>query len=212
MIPDLLFLMFSTVLLVAALGVIAARNPMYCVLFMVLAFFNAAGIFILLGAEFLGLLMVMVYVGAIAVMFLFVLMTVDIDFDTLKEGVTSYGPVGVLVAGVLLLEILAAVWGGLFDCSCGEGAMPVPADVDNITALGMILFTNYAAPFLLASIILLVAMVGAIVLTHRQRGGVKRQNIGKQLSHNRASSLVMAQPKTGQGVSATHWKPNKVDK
>ena len=205
MIADLLFLMFASVLVIAALGVISAKNPMYCVLFLVLAFLNAAGLFILLGAEFLGLLMIMVYVGAIAVMFLFVLMTVDIDMAVMKQGFAEYMPMGLLVAAVLFAEILAGVWGGMF--SGLPEAASVPDDQpQNAVQLGMVLFTDYAAPFLVVSLILLVAMVGAIVLTFRRRTGVKRQDIGKQINRKVEDAMVLTSPKSGEGVTSVHWE------
>lgn len=196
MIADLLFLLFAGILLLAGMGVIMAKNPMYCVLFLILAFFNAAGLFLLLGAEFLALLLIMVYVGAVAVMFLFVIMTIDIDFAVLKDGFATYLPVGALVAGLLLVEALMAAWGGAFGGS-KLASLPMQPGVENIRQLGDVLFTVYAYPFLLAGMILLVAMVGAIVLTHRRRPDVQRQNIAKQINRTREESFENVKIKPG---------------
>jgi NADH-quinone oxidoreductase subunit J len=206
MLADLLFLMFASILTMAGLGVISAKNPMYCILFMLLAFFNAAGLFILLGAEFLGLLLIMVYVGAIAVMFLFVLMTIDIDFAVLKQGFATYLPVGLLVAGLLAIELVAAALAGGFAEARPAGAQAQ----ENIVQLGHVLFTDYFLAFQGAGMILLVAMVGAIVLTHRRREGVKRQNIGKQIRRTKEESVTTASPQSGAGASAEHFKGEKV--
>lgn len=201
MIADLLFFLFATVLLIAATGVIAAKNPMYCVLFLILAFFNAAGLFLLLGAEFIALLMVMVYVGAVAVMFLFVIMTIDIDFAVLKEGTTNYLPVGVLVGGLLLGEILLAAFSGAFG-----GKQIVYSDVQNIEQIGLVLFTDYAYPFLMSGMILLVAMVGAIVLTHRKLSDAKRQDIAAQIGKKRSDSFENVKIKSGAPVGKFIFK------
>jgi NADH-quinone oxidoreductase subunit J len=199
---DLVFYMFAAMLLTSALGVILARNPMHCVLLLILTFFNAAGLFILLGAEFIGLLLVMVYVGAIAVMFLFVLMTIDIDFSLLKEGFASYLPSGLIVGAVLMAELVVSAASGVFS---GErlstvAAMPMPEGVDNIRALGQVMFTQYLFPFQVAALILLVAMIGAIVLTHRRREGVRRQNISEQINRRREDSVAIVKVKPGQGI------------
>jgi NADH-quinone oxidoreductase subunit J len=207
MLADLLFLMFAAILTIAALGVISARNPMYCVLFMILAFFNAAGLFLLLGAEFLGLLLVMVYVGAIAVMFLFVLMTIDIDFAVLKQGFAAYLPVGLLVAGLLAIELVAAAMAGGF----APARPPVSEAPENIVQLGHVLFTEYFLAFQGAGMILLVAMMGAIVLTHRRREGVRRQNINRQIRRTRGESMTLTTPETGAGATAEHFEGRKVD-
>lgn len=211
MLADVLFLLFALGLLMGAWAVILARNPMHGVMGMIFAFVNAAGIFILMGAEFLGLLLIMVYVGAIAVMFLFVLMTVDIDYARLKEGFAPYLPVGMLVALALLAELLVAAsaaptQGMGTPISSGGAEQP-----QNIVQLGQVFFTVYALPFQVAGLILLTAMVGAIVLTHRKRGGVRRQNIGKQVYRDAKASMQLTQPKTGAGASASHWKPFKAD-
>lgn len=212
MLADILFLMFAGILLLGACGVIMAKNPMHCILFMILCFFNASGIFILLGAEFLGLLLIMVYVGAIAVMFLFVLMTIDIDFAVLKEGFAHYLPVGVLIAGTLLAELVIATQSGLFAPKVVTPQLVLNTDMTNTETLGNILFTNYVLPFQGAGLILLTAMIGAIVLAHRQREGVRRQNVNKQISRTVEDAIKLTQPRVGKGVKATHWQPKSVEK
>lgn len=210
MLPDLLFLLFAFGLLLGTGLIIAARNPMVGMLGMLVTFLNASGMFILFGAEFLGLLLIMVYIGAIAVMFLFVLMTIDIDFLKLREGLTPYLPLGLLVVGVLAVELITAASLGFFTTAT---AAPITEHQDNIVTLGNILFTTYALPFQVAGLILLTAMVGAIVLTHHPRGDVKRQNISKQIHRERADSYTNTKPKVGQGLGADvakHWHPKSV--
>jgi NADH-quinone oxidoreductase subunit J len=200
MVADLLFYMFAFWLCIAALGVITAKNPMHCVLFLIFAFFNAAGLFVLLGAEFLGLLLIMVYVGAVAVMFLFVIMTININFAVLKEGFTPYLPVAALVSAVLLIEVIMAASSGLFNGGINIG-VPAEEGVDNIVLLGQVLFTNYLLPFQMAGLILLIAMIGAIVLTHRKRENVKKQNIPEQISRPIEDCIEIVKVRTGKGVS-----------
>ena len=203
MFPDLLFYIFAAVMMIAALGVVFARNPIFSVLFLILTFFNASGLFLLLGAEFLGLLLILVYVGAVAVMFLFVLMTIDIDFDVLREGYASYVPVGVLVTGVLIIELILAANSGLFkgvNVLHHQASVPIPEQTQNIVGIGEVLFTDYLLPFQLAGFILLVAMVGAIVLTHRQRSGVRRQDITEQVLLKPEDAIEIKKVKPGQGL------------
>ena len=197
--PDLLFYLFATLLLLSATYLIVTKNPVHSVLALIFAFFNAAGIFILLGAEFLGLLLVMVYVGAVAVMFLFVIMTINIDFAELKVGMTRYLPAGLVVAGLLLVELALVAWLGIFNPQFKPMFALQPMGMeDNIVALGRVLFTNYWLPFQMAGLILLVAMIGAIVLTHRRRSGVKRQQPGAQVL--RQHGVRLAKPRSGEGV------------
>lgn len=204
MLPDLLFYVFSAVILFAALGVVFARNPIFSVLFLILAFFNASGLFLLMGAEFLGLLLILVYVGAVAVMFLFVLMTIDVDFEVMREGFASYIPIGALVAGILVIELVLAAKSGLFsgmqNTAAFKAAMPIPEQTQNIVAIGEVLFTDYLLPFQLAGLILLVAMIGAIVLTHRRRKGVRRQDISKQVLMQPEDAMEVKKVKPGQGL------------
>ena len=210
MIPDILFCMFGLGLLMGAGSIVLARNPMVGVLGMIFMFLNACGLMMLFGAEFLALLLVMVYVGAIAVMFLFVLMTIDIDFARLREGFAGYMPVGVVVLGALAAELIFAAKAGLFT---GVGSMlPEAGSPQNVVALGQVLFTTYALPFQLAGLVLLVAMVGAIVLTHRKRDGVRRQSVSMQLEATKADSLRLVKPKSGAGVNEVNFKAPKVQR
>lgn len=214
MLPDLLFLLFATGLLLGAGLIILARNPMVGMLGMLVTFLNAAGLFILFGAEFLGLLLIMVYLGAIAVMFLFVLMTIDLDFFKLKEGLAPYLPIGLLTVGVLAAELILAANFGLF--STNVTILPATEQPENVVQIGQVLFTTYALPFQLAGLVLLTAMVGAIILTHRPRAGVKRQNVTAQVLRQKSEALTLTKPKTGEGLSksgtAPHWKPKSVAK
>lgn len=202
MIPDLLFLLFSAGILAGAALVAVGRNPMVGILGMLLAFLNASGLFILLGAEFLGLLIIMVYVGAVAIMFLFVLMTIDIDFSALREGWANYLPVGVLTVGGLATLLVLAVQGTPLNLGTPVVASEAP---QNIIALGQVLFTQYAVPFQIAGLLLLVAMVGAIGLTHRPRHDIKRQDVGQQVNRKRGDAMVLTKPATGKGAHPDHW-------
>ena len=201
MLQAVAFYLFSAVMLASALMVIAARNPVHSVLFLILAFFNAAGLFVLLGAEFLAMILVVVYVGAVAVLFLFVVMMLDIDFSELKRGAQQYVLVGAGVGIVLLLELIgsASLW--KFSAAAPNAlAHPTPAGLSNTEALGRILYTNYVHVFQIAGMILLVAMIGAIVLTLRQREGVRRQNVGAQLSRTREQSVELRKVRPGEGI------------
>lgn len=201
MFADLMFYVFAAVLLLSALGVVLARNPISCVILLVMCFLNVAGLFILIGAEFLGLLLVMVYVGAIAVMFLFVLMTIDVGFAELKEGFTSYLPIGLLVGVVLAVELIIAAGGGLFSGhAAGVVATFGPGHDQNIVALGKIMFTDFLMPFEVSGMILLVAMIGAIVLTHRRRTDVRRQVIADQLDRRPEEAVRLVKVRPGQGA------------
>ena len=211
MLADLLFVMFGAGVLLGAGAVVAARNPMYCVLGMLFMFLNAAGLFVLFTAEFLGLLLIMIYVGAVAVMFLFVLMTMDLDFSTLKEGFAPYLPVGLLVVGAFAAQLIFAVWAGLFQAPLPPVKNAVGGS-ENIVALGQVLYTTYAIPFQLAGLILLTAMIGAILLTFRPRGDVRRQNVSAQVLRDKSDCYVITQPGIGQGATAQHWAPKPVAK
>ena len=185
----LAFYVFAAVAVAAGVMVISARNPVHSVLFLILAFFNAAGLFVLLGAEFLAMLLVVVYVGAVAVLFLFVVMMLDINFSELREGFLQYLPVGGLV-GVVLLAELALVGGGWALSPAGGDAPPAPTGgMTNTHALGHVLYTDYIYLFQAAGLVLLVAMVGAIVLTHRRRTGVRKQRIADQLDRRREDTI-----------------------
>lgn len=209
MIPDLLFLLFSAGILAGGALVALGRNPMVGILGMLMAFLNGSGLFILLGAEFLGLLLIMVYVGAVAVMFLFVLMTIDIDFAALREGWAPYLPAGLLVVAGLGTVLVLAAKGVPYTVAAPVVAEDAP---QNIVALGQVLFTHYAVPFQLAGLLLLVAMVGAIGLTHRPRTNIKRQDVGAQVRRRRADAIELTEPALGKGATPEHWVGKGVEK
>ena len=174
------FYLLAAVTILSGIAVVSARNPVHSVLFLILAFVNASGLFILMGAEFLAMILVVVYVGAVAVLFLFVVMMLDIDFATLRTGFTRNLPFGIIIALVLLGEIIVAVFAHQAGPTMAGAAIP-PATVPNIVALGQLLYTRYLFAFELAGLILLVAMIGAIVLTHRSRGDTRTPKVWKQL-------------------------------
>lgn len=194
------FYLFSFVLLTSAIFVISARNPVYSVLFLILAFFNAAGLFVLLGAEFVAMILVIVYVGAVAVLFLFVVMMLDINFSELRKGCMEYVPLGLILGGVLLAELIT-LYRAWPPAAIDEGASIDPvASVDNTRALGSILYTDYVFPFQVSGLILLVAMIGAIVLTLRVRPGVLRQKVGDQVARKTSDILKVEHVSSGKGV------------
>jgi NADH-quinone oxidoreductase subunit J len=199
--PALFFYLFSGICIASALMVIAGRNPVHSVLFLILAFVNAAGLFLLLGAEFLAMILVVVYVGAVAVLFLFVVMMLDVDFAELREGFLQYLPVGALVGLVFLAEILLVVgaW-SLGGTTPRVVASPIPGGITNTEALGLVLYTKYIYYFQAAGVVLLVAMIGAIVLTLRHKEGVKRQNISDQVARTPATAIEIRQVRPGQGL------------
>jgi NADH-quinone oxidoreductase subunit J len=201
MLAAIAFYVFSAVMIAAALMVVAARNPVHSVLFLILAFFNAAALFVLLGAEFLAMILVVVYVGAVAVLFLFVVMMLDIDFAELKRGALQYAPIGALVGLVLAAELLlvSGVWAVAPAAPSGL-SYPVPMGVTNTAALGQILYTDYVYYFQIAGLILLVAMIGAIVLTLRHRPGVRRQSIARQNARSPADAIAVIDVTPGQGA------------
>lgn len=199
--PLFFFYLFSAVAILSAVMVISARNPVHAVLFLILAFFNAAGLFMLAGAEFLALILVVVYVGAVAVLFLFVVMMLDVDFTSMRQGFLQYAPVGVVVGIVLLLELLLLA--GSFVISpeaAGGSALPMDGTVDNMTAIGLVLYTRYIFLFQGAGAVLLVAMIGAIVLTLRHKSNVKRQNPVDQVARRSSDTLEVVKVKSGQGL------------
>jgi NADH-quinone oxidoreductase subunit J len=196
MLSAVFFYLFAAITLLAGLMVVSARNPVHSVLFLILAFFNAAGLFVLLHAEFLAMLLVVVYVGAVAVLFLFVVMMLDINFVELREGFQRYRPLGLLIAGVLLVELFVT----FFSLTGSDATMPVISDVHNTLALGRVIYTDYIYLFQLAGLILLVAMIGAITLTLRKRDGVKRQHIGSQNIQSRADTVRLAKVRSGEGA------------
>ena len=199
----LFFYLFAGVTVASAFMVIAAKNPVHSVLFLILAFVNAAALFLMLGAEFLAMILVVVYVGAVAVLFLFVVMMLDVDFVELRQGFLQYLPVGALVGIIFLVELLLVV--GTWATSPGmlkaKDAPVISVErLTNTEAIGLVLYTTYIHYFQLAGIILLVAMIGAIVLTLRHKPGVKRQDIGEQVARRVADSIEVVKVKPGQGI------------
>lgn len=211
MIEAIFFYAFSAVLVLSAVMVISAKNPIHSVLFLILAFFNAAGLFVMLGAEFIAMILVIVYVGAVAVLFLFVVMMLDINFMELRRGMMQHAPVGATVGGVLLAEFIWMYLGwSSEEGAMGRAAQPIPdaaiapdpsAIVSNTHALGRVLYTHYVYLFQLAGLILLVAMIGAIVLTLRSRPGVRRQSVDAQVNRDPKDVLKIEKITTGSGVS-----------
>ena len=197
------FYLFSAVAVAAGVMVISSRNPVHSVLFLILAFFNAAGLFVLMGAEFLAMILVIVYVGAIAVLFLFVVMMLDINFVEMRQGFLQYLPIGALI-GIILLAELVMIGGAWVVTPEAASVVAVPAPdpetVTNTEALGQVLYTKYAYLFQLSGLVLLVAMIGAIVLTLRQREGVKRQSIATQIARTREQAIEVKDVTPGQGI------------
>ncbi len=197
------FYLFAGTTVASAVMVIAARNPVHSVLFLILAFANAAGLFVLLGAEFLAMILIVVYVGAVAVLFLFVVMMLDVDFAELRQGFLNYLPVGALVGAVLLAELLIVVgaWAIGPDAAKAVAApIPPPSVINNTQALGLVLYTRYVYFFQAAGIILLVAMIGAIVMTLQHKPNVRRQSIADQVARRPASAIEIVKVKSGQGL------------
>jgi len=197
------FYVFAGVTVASAFMVIAGRNPVHSVLFLILAFFNAAGLFLIAGAEFLALVLVIVYVGAVAVLFLFVVMMLDIDFAELRAGFLAYLPIGGLIGLVLLIEILIALGGRAIDPGLiGAVARPIPEQsaLTNTEALGRLIYTDYVYFFQAAGMVLLVAMIGAIVLTLRHKETAKRQDIATQVARRPAEAVQLVDVKSGQGI------------
>jgi NADH-quinone oxidoreductase subunit J len=202
MLSALFFYLFATICVAAAFMVIAVKNPVHAVLFLILAFFNAAGLFVLLGAEFLAMILVVVYVGAVLVLFLFVVMMLDVDFAALKAGFIKYLPVGATV-GLLLLAELVLILGAWVTAPdmVVQAPTPPPSDISNTEAIGLILYTRYVYLFEAAGLILLVAMVGAIVLTLHHKRDVRRQSVAEQVARTRAESVELVEVESGRGLS-----------
>jgi NADH-quinone oxidoreductase subunit J len=200
----LFFYLFAGVCVASAFMVIAARNPVHSVLFLILAFVNAAGLFVLLGAEFLAMILIVVYVGAVAVLFLFVVMMLDVDFAELRQGFLSYLPVGALVGLAVLVELLLVVGGWAIGPGVPKAIrQPIPPleTMTNTEALGRVLYTDYIYFFQAAGLVLLVAMVGAIVLTLRHRVPVKRQDMAAQVRRTKAEAMEVVKVRPGQGLT-----------
>jgi len=196
------FYLFACVCIASAVMVVASRNPVHSVLFLILAFVNAAGLFVLMGAEFLAMILIVVYVGAVAVLFLFVVMMLDVDFAELRHGFLNYLPVGATVGVILLIELIFGVIGWVVAPGLTKNiTAPIANDVSNTQALGLVLYTRYVYFFEAAGVILLVAMIGAIVLTLARRPDVKRQSIARQVARSRASAIDIVKVKPGQGLS-----------
>jgi NADH-quinone oxidoreductase subunit J len=202
------FYLMAVVTIVAGLGVVTARNPVHSVLFLITAFFSAAGLFVLMGAEFLAMLLVVVYVGAVAVLFLFVVMMLDVDFAELKQGFARYMPIGLVVAGVLTLEMIAVTVSVVTQGKIGTAAAPQASlpDATNVETIGRVLYTDYAYFFQAAGLVLLVAMIGAIVLTLRHKPGVKRQNIGAQVARGPKTGMKIVGIEAGASVDEESLK------
>ena len=200
-IQSLAFYLFAGITVAAAVMVISARNPVHSVLFLILAFFNSAGLFVLLGAEFLAMILVVVYVGAVAVLFMFVVMMLDIGVAELREGFLQYLPLGGIVGLILLLELGFVVAGFVISPEVSERfSAPAPTGIANTEAIGQLLYTKYVYFFQTAGMILLVAMIGAIVLTHRSREGVKKQRIGQQVDRRPEETVEIKKVQTGSGI------------
>jgi len=198
------FYLFAAIAIASGVMVVSSRNPVHSVLFLILAFFNAAALFVLMGAEFLAMILVIVYVGAVAVLFLFVVMMLDVNFAELRQGFLQYLPVGLLIGIILLIELIfvAGTWALTPEeqAIATAEAQRTVGEVHNTKALGLILYTDYAYLFQLAGLILLVAMIGAIVLTLRHREGVRRQSIAQQVARKRAESIEIKDVTPGSGV------------
>ncbi len=202
-IQTLAFYLFSAVTVFAAVMVISSKNPVHSVLFLILAFFNSAGLFVLLGAEFLAMILVVVYVGAVAVLFMFVVMMLDINIAELKHGFLQYLPLGGVVGLILLLELILSL-GGFIISSQSQSSIAAPRpnvnEVTNTEAIGNLIYTNYIYFFQAAGLVLLVAMIGAIVLTHRSRENVRKQNISDQINRRPQDTIEIKKVTTGSGA------------
>ncbi|MEE9300241.1 MAG: NADH-quinone oxidoreductase subunit J [Alphaproteobacteria bacterium] len=200
-IETIAFYLFATVTVASGVMVVSARNPVHSVLFLILAFLNSAGLFVLLGAEFLAMVLIIVYVGAVAVLFLFVVMMLDVNFAELRAGFTRYLPIGAVIGLVLLLELAFVLGSGALHIETSELALaPLREEVSNTEALGDLLYTRYVYLFEAAGMILLIAMVGAIVLTHRKRAGVKKQKIARQVARDARTSIEIKDVRPGEGA------------
>ena len=199
----LFFYLFAIVCIASAVMVIAARNPVHSVLYLILAFVNAAGLFVLMGAEFLAMMLIVVYVGAVAVLFLFVVMMLDVDFTELRQGMLQYLPVGLVVGLIFVAELVAVGVAWVIRPSVPQAIpSPIPSTVTNTEALGRVLYTDYVYYFQAAGIVLLIAMIGAIVLTLRHKPNVKRQSIADQVARNRDTAIDIVKVQPGQGLQS----------
>jgi NADH-quinone oxidoreductase subunit J len=205
----LFFYLFAGVCVASAVMVIVSRNPVHSVLFLILAFVNAAGLFVLMGAEFLGMMLIVVYVGAVAVLFLFVIMMLDVDFVELREGFLEYLPIGLVIGGIFLVELLLVAGGWVINPgTVKQITAAIPTNVSNTEALGLVLYTKYIHYFQIAGMVLLVAMIGAIVLTLRHKAKVKRQDINVQNARTPELAMAVRKVSSGQGLQdadAAEW-------
>ena len=205
----LFFYLFAGVCVASAVMVIVSRNPVHSVLFLILAFVNASGLFILMGAEFLGMMLIVVYVGAVAVLFLFVIMMLDVDFVELREGFLEYLPIGLVIGAIFLVELLLVAGGWVIKPDTARQiTAAIPTNVSNTEALGLVLYTKYIHYFQIAGMVLLVAMIGAIVLTLRHKAKVKRQDINVQNARTPELAMAVRKVTSGQGLQdadAAEW-------
>jgi NADH-quinone oxidoreductase subunit J len=207
--PALFFYLFAGVCVASAFMVIAAKNPVHSVLYLILAFVNASGLFVMMGAEFLAMILIVVYVGAVAVLFLFVIMMLDVDFSELREGFLEYLPVGLVIGGIFMFELLLIVGAWVINPAVTKTiTAAIPTNVSNTEALGLVLYTKYIFYFQLAGLVLLVAMIGAIVLTLRHKVNVKRQDITVQNARTPEMAMALRKVASGQGLQdadAAEW-------
>jgi NADH-quinone oxidoreductase subunit J len=207
--PALFFYLFASVCVASAVMVIVSRNPVHSVLFLILAFVNASGLFVLMGAEFLGMMLIVVYVGAVAVLFLFVIMMLDVDFVELREGFIAYLPIGIVIGGIFMVELLLVVFSWVINPGIAKQiTAAIPTNVSNTEALGLVLYTKYIHYFQIAGMVLLVAMIGAIVLTLRHKAKVKRQDINVQNARTPELAMAVRKVTSGQGLQdsdAAEW-------
>jgi len=205
----LFFYLFAGVCVASAVLVIVSRNPVHSVLYLILAFVNASGLFVLMGAEFLGMMLIVVYVGAVAVLFLFVIMMLDVDFVELREGFLEYLPIGLVIGGIFLVELLLVAGGWVINPgTVKQITAAIPTNVSNTEALGLVLYTKYIHYFQIAGMVLLVAMIGAIVLTLRHKAKVKRQDINVQNARTPELAMAVRKVTSGQGLQdadAAEW-------
>jgi len=199
-VQSIFFYLFAGICIASAAMVISSRNPVHSVLFLILAFVNASGLFVLMGAEFLAMILVVVYVGAVAVLFLFVVMMLDVDFAELKQGVLQYLPLGIIVGGIFVAELIFVVFSWATGGQAITAPIPPANQISNTSAIGLVLYTKYVYFFEAAGLILLVAMIGAIVLTLQHRVRVRRQDIGEQVARTTATSIEIRHVRPGQGL------------
>jgi NADH-quinone oxidoreductase subunit J len=209
MIAALFFYLFAGLCVASAFMVIAAKNPVHSVLYLILAFVNAAGLFVMMGAEFLAMILIVVYVGAVAVLFLFVVMMLDVDFAELKQGSLQYLPIGLLIGGIFLAELFLVVGAWVIGPGIPQAiTSPIPATISNTEAIGLVLYTKYIYFFEAAGMILLVAMIGAIVLTLQHKVRVRRQSIAEQVARTPAMSIEVLKVRPGQGLGSNSFGSN----